>query len=68
MEGEKWTAARGAIDRFLRELLDPDDEVFLMAFSDQSRRGRAWTTDRARISDALARSPAAAAARRCTTR
>jgi Ca-activated chloride channel family protein len=54
MEGEKWTAARRAIDRFLHDLLGPDDEVFLLAFSDQVDRVEPWTTDRMRIDRALA--------------
>ena len=37
MEGEKWTAARDAIVRFLA-LLGPEDEIFLYAFSDSPDR------------------------------
>lgn len=55
MEGERWTAARGAIDRFLHDLLGPEDEVFLVAFSDQVDHVEPWTTDRGRIDRALAR-------------
>jgi VWFA-related protein len=53
MDGEKWSAARGAIDRFLHDLLGKDDEVFLMAFSDRADLLEEWTTDRSRISTAL---------------
>ena len=49
MEGEKFRAAEHAIDRFMRELLSPDDEVFLMAFSDQVELISGWTTDRDRV-------------------
>ena len=46
MEGEKFRAAEHAIDRFMRQLLSPEDEVFLMAFSDQVELISGWTTDR----------------------
>jgi Ca-activated chloride channel family protein len=49
MEGAKFRAAEHAIDRFMRELLSPDDEVFLMAFSDQVELISGWTTDRDRV-------------------
>jgi Mg-chelatase subunit ChlD len=49
MEGAKFRAAENAIDRFMRELLSPDDEVFLMAFSDQVELVSGWTTDRNRV-------------------
>jgi Ca-activated chloride channel family protein len=49
MEGAKFRAAESAIDRFLRQLLSPDDEVFLMAFSDQVELISGWTTDRDRV-------------------
>jgi Ca-activated chloride channel family protein len=55
MEGEKWSAARTAIDRFLNELLSSDDEVFLMAFSDRVDVVEEWTQDRARVSRAMGR-------------
>src|SRR5918994_6115765 len=32
MDGEKMAAARSALDRFLSQLLEPDDEVFLFRF------------------------------------
>ncbi len=35
MEGEKIVSARRALERFLVDLLDPADEVFLYRFSDQ---------------------------------
>jgi VWFA-related protein len=49
MEGEKFRAAEHAIDRFMRQLLSPEDEVFLMAFSDQVELISGWTTDRDRV-------------------
>ena len=49
MEGAKFRAAENAIDRFMRELLSPEDEVFLMAFSDQVELISGWTTDRDRV-------------------
>jgi Ca-activated chloride channel family protein len=46
MEGEKFRHATDAIERFMRELLDPDDEVFLFTFNDQPRMLQGWTKDR----------------------
>ena len=68
MAGEKWDAARRALDRFLYELLDPQDEVFLYRFNDSAGSLQDWTTRSG------ARQPGArphqrrAAAPRCTTR
>ena len=53
MEGEKMLAARDALDRFLYDLLGPDDEVFLYRFSYQPHLVHDWTTDRDRLSRAL---------------
>jgi Ca-activated chloride channel homolog len=55
MDGEKWEAATAAIDRFLRELLDAEDEVFLYTFSERTDLVEEWTTDKARIGRALNR-------------
>ena len=55
MEGAKWRAAESAIDRFMRELLSPEDEIFLMSFSDQADLVSDWTTDRDRIMRAFRR-------------
>jgi VWFA-related protein len=55
MVGEKIEAARAALDRFLSGLLDTDDEVFLMRFSDYPQVLQEWTTDRGAISHALER-------------
>jgi VWFA-related protein len=55
MAGEKWDAAREALDRFLFELLDAEDEVFLYRFNDAPDLVEGWTTDRQRLSRALGR-------------
>jgi VWFA-related protein len=46
MAGEKIRAARGALGRFLVDLLGPDDEVFVYRFSDEAVLVQGWTTDR----------------------
>src|SRR5215204_2200650 len=45
MDGEKMAAARAALDRFLLELLGPDDEVFLYRFDTTAELVHGWTTD-----------------------
>lgn len=55
MAGEKIDAARRALDRFLFDLLEPDDEVFLVRFSDTPLLLQNWTSNRAAVSDALGR-------------
>ena len=55
MTGEKWDAAREALDRFLFDLLDAEDEVFLYKFNDAPDLLQDWTSDRQRVSRALAR-------------
>ena len=55
MDGEKMRAARAALDRFLFDLLDRDDEVFLYAFAGHPQLIEPWTTDRRRISSELGR-------------
>ncbi len=55
MSGEKIHAAESALNRFLYDLLDPQDQVFLYVFNDQPRLLEGWTTDRSRLRDALAR-------------
>jgi VWFA-related protein len=55
MEGAKFRAAQEAIDRFLRDLLSPDDEVFLMSFADHPDLIQDWTTDRDRVMRSLGR-------------
>ena len=55
MHGEKMSAARAALDRFLFDLLDRDDEVFLYAFAAHPELVEGWTKDRRRISSELGR-------------
>jgi len=55
MEGEKWMAARQALNRFLFDLLDAQDEVFLYRFDNQPELVEGWTTDKQRIANGLAR-------------
>lgn len=53
MDGEKMAAAKVALNRFLIELLGPDDEVFLYRFDSSPELVHEWTTDRRRVSAAL---------------
>jgi VWFA-related protein len=55
MEGEKWTNARQALNRFLYQLLDKEDEVFLYRFDNQPELVEGWTLDRDRIAYGLGR-------------
>src|SRR3954468_6436614 len=55
MTPDKMEYARAAINRFTQELLDPEDELFLMSFSRSSHLLQDWTTDRRLISRALSR-------------
>jgi VWFA-related protein len=55
MAGSKMTAAQNAIDRFLFELLDADDEIFIYRFSNQPDLVQDWTSDRRRLSAVLNR-------------
>jgi VWFA-related protein len=45
MVGDKIRAAQRALDRFLLELLGPDDEVFLYRIGDEPLLVQGWTTD-----------------------
>ena len=54
MQGEKFEAARAAIDRFLSDLTSQDDEFFLMQFSSTPNLLQGWTDDRRLVSRALA--------------
>jgi VWFA-related protein len=53
MAGEKLAAARTALDRFLFDLLGPEDEVFLYRFDSKPHLVQAWTSDRERVSSEL---------------
>ena len=55
MEGEKWMNARQALNRFLFDLLDRDDEIFLYRFDNVPELVEGWTSDRDRIANGLAR-------------
>jgi VWFA-related protein len=55
MEGEKFDHAQEALNRFLYDLLDPEDELFLYRFSSSAVLEQDWTTDRASLSAALKR-------------
>jgi VWFA-related protein len=55
MSGEKMAAAREALNRFLFDLLDENDEVFLYRFDGSPELVEGWTTDRRRIMTELGR-------------
>ncbi len=55
MAGEKIRAAQSALDRFLYDLLDREDEIFLYRFSNDPVLLQGWTTDRALLTHALGR-------------
>lgn len=53
MQGQKYGAARDALERFFGELLDPADEIFLYRFDDEVQLLQGWTTDRRLLRRAL---------------
>jgi VWFA-related protein len=53
MDGDKMRAAREALDRFLRQLLDVDDEVFLYRFDNSPELVEGWTKDKRIVSNAV---------------
>jgi VWFA-related protein len=55
MSGEKMLAARQALQRFLFDLLGPEDEVFLYRFDTRPERLHGWTTDREEIASEIRR-------------
>lgn len=55
MEGEKMNAAREALNSFLEQLNDPDDEVFLYRFDNHPVLVEGWTRDKRSLSYALSR-------------
>lgn len=55
MAGEPWQSARIALERFLFDLLDPDDEIFLFRFADHPELVQSWTADRDRLARGLGR-------------
>ena len=54
MFGRRIKDARSAVEQFLFDLLAPSDEFFVTAFNHAPHPLTGWTTDRAKISDALA--------------
>src|SRR5687767_1461823 len=55
MTPDKMSSARSAIDRFVYDLLDQDDELFVMQFSNRPYVLHEWTADRRAISRAVGR-------------
>src|SRR5438477_2863237 len=55
MAGEKINAARAAIGRFVNDLLDRNDELFLYRFSNYPVLVQGWTRDRRDLLDPLYR-------------
>jgi Ca-activated chloride channel family protein len=55
MRGDKMDAARGALVRFIDDLLDRADELFLYRFSSYPVLMQGWTNDRQRLLGALGR-------------
>jgi Ca-activated chloride channel family protein len=55
MDGEKIQAAKAALNRFLFDLLDSQDEIFLYTFDDDPRLIQGWTTDRQALSRSISR-------------
>lgn len=53
MLGEKIVAARAALNRFLFDLLGPQDQVFLYRFDSRPDLVQSWTTNRQQVSRAL---------------
>ena len=57
MTPDKMSYARAAIDRFIFDLLSPDDELFFMEFNTRGRITQQWTKDRRQISRAVSAKP-----------
>jgi Ca-activated chloride channel family protein len=55
MAGEKIREAESALDRFVHDLLDRQDELFISRFSNYPVLLQGWTTDRQLIARALGR-------------
>jgi VWFA-related protein len=55
MAGEKFEHAQAALERFLFDLLDANDEVFLNRFSTDTYLEQGWTKDKSLVSRALRR-------------
>ena len=55
MDGEKIQAAKAALNRFLYDLLDERDELFLYTFDDDPMLIQGWTSDRQLLSRGINR-------------
>jgi VWFA-related protein len=55
MDGDKMVAAKQALEKFLYQLVDPNDEVFLYRFDNQPELVEGWTRDKGRVSESLRR-------------
>ena len=55
MEGEKMTAAKEALQRFLFDLLGEEDEVFLYRFDNRPELVQPWTRDKQEVASELQR-------------
>jgi Ca-activated chloride channel family protein len=55
MDGEKMASARDALNSFLAQLNDPNDEVFLLRFDSNPMLVEGWTHDKRRLSYELER-------------
>jgi len=55
MSGEKIRSAERALQRFLYDLLAPEDEVFILGFSDRTELVSDWTSNRQQLANALGR-------------
>jgi VWFA-related protein len=53
MFGRRIVDARGAVERFLLELLQPSDAFFVMAFNHEPHMLTVWTNDASTVRDAL---------------
>ena len=53
MAFDKMAAARSAVERFMDTMLGPDDEMFLLRFSNGSELVQPWTNDRRVMSRAV---------------
>lgn len=58
MTPEKMASARSAIDRFVFDLLGPEDELFFMQFATRARLMQDWTSDRDAMGRAVRRATA----------
>ena len=55
MEGDKMVAARQALQKFLYDLLGPEDEVFLYRFDNRPEKVQGWTVDKEMVAAQIRR-------------